>query len=155
MGPQPCNGYLKTRGYPGDNPWHDFANATLAAGQPGVNPRDAPLVLLCDGRWKYIHAQGFRPMLFDLERDPDELTDPGASDEATRVAIRALTEARLSDWACRPSQRNTICDARLRAKLQGGFETGLSSAPKRPARCPPIWPPACCTAPGRAHANRF
>ncbi len=28
-GPQPYNEYLKARGYPGANPWHDFANAGL------------------------------------------------------------------------------------------------------------------------------
>lgn len=29
-GPQPYNDYLKPKGYPGENPWHDFANAGLS-----------------------------------------------------------------------------------------------------------------------------
>ena len=35
------------------------------------------LFMVFDGRWKYIHASGFRPMLYDLETDPQELTDRG------------------------------------------------------------------------------
>ncbi len=30
------------------------------------------LFMVFDGRWKYIHASGFRPMLYDLETDPEE-----------------------------------------------------------------------------------
>ena len=30
------------------------------------------LFMVFDGRWKYIHASGFRPMLYDLESDPQE-----------------------------------------------------------------------------------
>ena len=35
------------------------------------------LFMVFDGRWKYIHASGFRPMLYDLQSDPQELTDRG------------------------------------------------------------------------------
>ena len=44
----------------------------------GVAPSDSRLFMLADKRWKYIHAIGFRPMLFDLENDPQELRDLGA-----------------------------------------------------------------------------
>ena len=30
-----------------------------------------------DQRWKYVHCEGFRPMLLDLETNPDELNDIG------------------------------------------------------------------------------
>ena len=30
------------------------------------------LFMVFDGRWKYIHASGFRPMLYDLDSDPHE-----------------------------------------------------------------------------------
>lgn len=43
----------------------------------GVDQNDARLVMVFDGRWKYIHVETMRPMLFDLESDPDELHDLG------------------------------------------------------------------------------
>ena len=46
----------------------------------GVDARDARLFMIADKRWKFIHAEGgFRPLLFDLESDPDEFVDLGAS----------------------------------------------------------------------------
>ncbi len=42
-----------------------------------VDQSDARIVMVFDGRWKYIHAEKMRPMLFDLEADPDELHDHG------------------------------------------------------------------------------
>src|SRR4029077_18594708 len=35
------------------------------------------LFMVFDGRWKYIHASGFRPMLYDLDSDPKEFADRG------------------------------------------------------------------------------
>ena len=35
------------------------------------------LFMVFDGRWKYIHASGFRPMLYDLRDDPEEFADRG------------------------------------------------------------------------------
>ena len=55
----------------------------------GVDQRDARLVMVFDGRWKYIHVEGYRPMLFDLANDPDELADlgddPGHADQVGRL----------------------------------------------------------------------
>ena len=42
-----------------------------------VDQNDARLVMVFDGRWKYIHVETMRPMLFDLETDPEELHDLG------------------------------------------------------------------------------
>lgn len=44
-----------------------------------VGQSDARLVMIFDGRWKYIHVETMRPLLFDLENDPDELHDLGAN----------------------------------------------------------------------------
>ena len=43
-----------------------------------VEPRDARLFMVADKRWKYVHAIGYRPMLFDLQTDPNEFRDLGA-----------------------------------------------------------------------------
>jgi arylsulfatase A-like enzyme len=47
----------------------------------GVDQSDARLAMIFDGRWKYVHSETFRPMLFDLETDPDELNDLGGYPE--------------------------------------------------------------------------
>nr|WP_317626535.1 sulfatase-like hydrolase/transferase [Rhodoalgimonas zhirmunskyi] len=75
----------------------------------GVEIRDARLTMLFDGRWKYIFAEGFRPMLYDLETDPDELTDLGADPAFAKVS--AQMEQHFFDWTRRLSQRTTKSDA--------------------------------------------
>ncbi len=40
-----------------------------------IDQKDARLVMVFDGRWKYVHVETMRPMLFDLKTDPDELVD--------------------------------------------------------------------------------
>ena len=35
--------------------------------------------MIKNDRWKYIHAPGYAPLLFDLESDPDEFVDSGSS----------------------------------------------------------------------------
>ena len=55
----------------------------------GVDQRDARLVMVFDGRWKYVHVEEFRPMLFDLANDPNELADlgddPRHADQVSRL----------------------------------------------------------------------
>ena len=45
----------------------------------GIDQNDARLAMIFDGRWKYIHVEKMRPLLFDLDSDPNELTDLGAN----------------------------------------------------------------------------
>ncbi len=71
------------------------------------------LFMVFDGRWKYIHAAGFRPMLYDLERDPNEFFDLGA--DPAHEAERARLKAALFDWALRDHNRITMPDARIAA----------------------------------------
>ena len=57
--------------------------------------------MLRNGRWKYIHYVGFEPELFDLENDPDELTNLGADPAfaETLAAFEAALRARLDPEA--------------------------------------------------------
>ena len=80
----------------------------------GVAVKDAKLTMLFDGRWKYIFAEGFRPMLFDLQNNPDELTDLGA--DPAHQAECARMEKLLFAWARRTSQRTTRSDAWIAAR---------------------------------------
>ena len=62
----------------------------------GVDQGDARLVMIFDGRWKYIHVERMRPMLFDLETDPNELTDLG-NDPAHRDQIERMRDLHF-EW---------------------------------------------------------
>ena len=80
----------------------------------GVSSRDARLFMVFDGRFKLMHAEGgFRPMLFDLQSDPEEFNDlakqHGHEDEFAR-----LYEF-LARWGRRMSQRVTLSDADIEA----------------------------------------
>ena len=46
------------------------------------------LFMVFDGRWKYIHASGFRPMLHDLESDPNEFADRGEDPACAEIIAR-------------------------------------------------------------------
>jgi arylsulfatase A-like enzyme len=79
----------------------------------GVESRDARLFMVADRRWKYIHAVGFRPMLYDLEADPSEFRDLGA-DPAYEAERQRLASA-LAQWGLRLSQRTTMSEAQIEA----------------------------------------
>ena len=83
---------------------YDYSVLPVAA-QLGIEPRNARLFMVADGRWKYVHAVGFRPMLYDLTEDPDEFRDLGA-DPAYEGERRRLAGA-LAEWGLRLSQRTT------------------------------------------------
>jgi arylsulfatase A-like enzyme len=95
---------------------YDYAmlEARLTLNQP---IRDCRLFMVCDGRWKYIHATGFRPLLFDLAGDPAELHDLGVdpSHEPERARLRDA----LLDWALTDHNRITTPDARIESYAKG------------------------------------
>lgn len=78
----------------------------------GVAPRDAHLFMVADARWKYVHAVGFRPMLFDLANDPQELHDLGADPDYEQE--RRRLSAALAEWGLRLSQRTTRSERQIK-----------------------------------------
>lgn len=109
--------------------WRQYAiseydySATGAAVSLGVRPLDARLFMVADHRWKYVHAPGFRPMLFDLETDPGELHDLGA-DPAYREQCERMYQA-LARWGLRQSQRTAISDERIAAMRGASGRKGI------------------------------
>lgn len=89
---------------------YDYSILPVAAGL-GMAPRDARLFMLADRRWKYVHAVGFRPMLYDMESDPNEFRDLGA--DPRFAAERARLEAALHLWSLRQSQRTTKSERQM------------------------------------------
>ncbi|NKB54413.1 MAG: sulfatase-like hydrolase/transferase [Rhizobiaceae bacterium] len=109
--------------------WRDYAiseydySASGMAVNLGLAPRDARLFMVADKHWKFMHAEGagpdgpFRPMLFDLQNDPDEFHDLGGSEEHQQIID--LMYARLAKWGRRMSQRTTKSEADIE-KMRGG-----------------------------------
>jgi arylsulfatase A-like enzyme len=89
----------------------------------GVEPRDARLFMIADKRWKYIHAVGFRPMLFDLHSDPHEFRDLGA--DSAFASERQRMAAALANWGLRLSQRTTRSEAQIRAAHGASQRRGI------------------------------
>lgn len=76
----------------------------------GLAPRDCRLFMVFDGRYKLIHAEGgFRPMLFDLETDPEEFHDllKGGADHPETGRLYFY----LAEWGRRLAQRVTRSEA--------------------------------------------
>jgi len=71
------------------------------------------LFMVFDGRWKYIHASGFRPMLYDLESDPLEFADRGQDPSCADVISRL--QSVLFDWALHPKGHLTISQETIAA----------------------------------------
>ena len=89
----------------------------------GVDGADARLLMCFDGRWKYIDAEGFRPLLFDLRSDPDELVDLGAAPE--HEAERARLHEALFAWARRHHTRITRTPAQIDRMANAGEPPGI------------------------------
>ena len=92
--------------------WRKFAiseydySATPQCEKLGLEPRDARLFMIFDGRYKMMHAEGgFRPMLFDLQDDPEEFHDLAKGQTHQDVIDRLYGD--LAQWGRRLAQRVT------------------------------------------------
>ena len=109
--------------------WRDYV---ISENDYGISPGNAALAeqvddprqyMVANTRWKYIYAEGFRPMLFDLENDPNELNDLGTS--AEHEVIRQEMFEALSAWARRLSQRTTMSPADVIAERNRSPARGI------------------------------
>lgn len=102
----------------------EYDYATRDARRPiGVDQRDARLVMVFDGRWKYIHVETMRPMLFDLESDPDELIDLG-NDPNHQDQIERLGALHF-EWARKHHARTTRSAEIVEAMTDEGEPDGI------------------------------
>jgi len=88
----------------------------------GNDQKDARLIMIRDERWKMMYAEGFRPMLFDLLDDPDELQDLGA--DPARAHVRERLEKAIFTWARQHHNRITVTPERVE-KMSGGEPPGV------------------------------
>ena len=89
---------------------YDYATRPARAAL-GEHANDSRLVMVCDARWKFVWCKAHRPILFDLENDPNELIDLGGDPDHAEVRAR-MTDAIL-EWATRFHARTTKTHAEL------------------------------------------
>ena len=86
------------------------------------------------GRWKYVHYEGYRPQLYDLEADPGETRD--LAGEAGHEAAIAEGLRRLRA-ICDPAEvtARAFADQERRVEDLGGVEAvrKMGSYPYTPA----------------------
>ena len=81
--------------------------------------------MLREGRWKYMHYVNYRPQLYDLEADPEELRD--VAGDPTNAAVLEACRKRLYEF-CDPEEvdrRAKRRQAELLARC-GGREAALA-----------------------------
>ncbi|WP_281972908.1 sulfatase-like hydrolase/transferase [Ruegeria faecimaris] len=90
---------------------YDYSASPMAE-KLNASVRDAVMFMVANKKWKLIHCEGgHRPLLFDLENDPNELTDLGNSAEHADIIAKMYDH--LFTWARRPSQRTTRSEQQL------------------------------------------
>ena len=115
----------------GETPdWRTYAisefdySSTPQAVKLGLAPKDARLFMVFDGRYKLMHAEGgFRPMLFDLQNDPEEFNDL-IKDTPDHPELERLYD-HLFTWARRMSQRVTKSDDDIEAMRGKSLRRGI------------------------------
>ncbi len=100
----------------GDYAWR-HARFTL-----NVGPHEARAFMVRTDGWKYIHYENFRPQLFDMNEDPDELVDLGES--PAHEAIRAEMRERLFAWLRTRRLRTTLSDDQVASVTGTGKKRG-------------------------------
>jgi len=80
-----------------------------AAKELQVPVNEARATMVRTQRWKLVDYQGFEPQLFDLQEDPDELTDQGQS--AEHASLRADLKDLIHQWRSKLRIRTSMSDA--------------------------------------------
>ena len=99
-----------------DIPWRDYAiseyDYSCQTWSPKTNrqPLDCRIYMVANHEWKYIHAPGFPPVLFNLKNDPEELVDLG-SDPSYEGQVQAMHNL-LGHWALQYRHRETWSEER-------------------------------------------
>ena len=115
----------------GETPkWREFViseydySATPQAANLGVEPRDARLFMVYDGRYKLMHSEGgMRPMLFDLHNDPHEFHDLAKGSNHGAVIDKMYDHLRT--WGLRLSQRVTKSEDDIKAMRGRSMRRGI------------------------------
>jgi arylsulfatase A-like enzyme len=113
--------------------WRDavFSENTYAFRDPVRLPIGHPvddcwMTMVRTARWKYVHVDGLRPMLFDLAADPHETDDRGA--DPALAGVREEMAGRLFAWMRGRRRMPTITHEAIeqwnRREVQAGIRIG-------------------------------
>ena len=89
----------------------------------GRDVRECRAWMIRTPQWKYVHWQGMRPQLFDLDADPLELADLGAG--TTHAAVVVEMRTRLFDALAASKRRTTVSDAEVERRTDGHRRHGV------------------------------
>ena len=93
----------------------------------GVDVTDCWIYMVRQHNWKLIYFEGFPSMLFNLQDDPNELTDLGQNPDYQHVCDSMTTM--LFDWLRKRKKRKTISNNRVRGatgkREQRGYLIGV------------------------------
>ncbi|MCY3879841.1 MAG: sulfatase-like hydrolase/transferase [Rhodobacteraceae bacterium] len=73
--------------------------------ETGKMPLDCRSYMVATRKWKFVHAPGYPPVLFDLVNDPGELVDLGRDPDYAGTCQAMLNL--LADWSMQYRQRGT------------------------------------------------
>ncbi|WP_170480084.1 sulfatase-like hydrolase/transferase [Ruegeria arenilitoris] len=102
---------------------YDYSASSIVE-KLNTSVRDAVMFMVVTPKWKLIHCEGgHRPILFDLDADPEELIDLGNSAEHEDIIAKLYDN--LFAWARRPSQRTTRSEQQLNDMRTKSGGTGV------------------------------
>jgi hypothetical protein len=81
------------------------------------------MITLRDDKWKFVHSQGFRPMLFNLIDDPQEFKDLGQS--KLHKEVIDTYSLKLSNWLLERKRYTTANDIYIRDWLHDDRFSGM------------------------------
>lgn len=84
---------------------------------------DCRLAMIYDGRFKLIHAEGFRPMLFDLHSDPHEMNDLGDNAFHSKTCDTLMNE--LNAWYRQHHNKTMHAEDEIIARENGDIKRGI------------------------------
>lgn len=84
---------------------------------------DCRLAMIFDGRYKLIHAEGFRPMLYDQQTDPNELIDIAEHEDHAETRQRLTDE--LNAWYRKHHNKTMHSEQDIIARENGDLRRGI------------------------------
>jgi arylsulfatase A-like enzyme len=99
---------------------YGFRQARLTLGRA---PGECRGWMVRTGRFKYVEWEGLRPQLFDLQEDPDELYDLGAS--AANGPVAREMRDRLLHWSLQRKTRSTLSDEQVALRTEAASKHGI------------------------------
>lgn len=86
----------------------DYSFRTFTRRELNRPVKNCRMIVLRDKKWKFIFCEGMRPLLFDLQADPDEFHDLGA--DGRHQAIIEQYQSKIALWLSQRKTKTTVPD---------------------------------------------